>query len=228
MWNHSGAVEAELESHGLSWPQFSTVEMVDLLTYLRTVAPSPPPLAHFQPGDPELGRIVFEGSCESCHSFGSHTADKKIDLAQRPAPDLLTAYTTAMWNHAPLMTRKAGTKFPVLGPGDMSNLVAYLFEQRYFEEEGDANRGARVFESKNCVACHEVTRQKTHAPDLAMETERFSPITVAAAVWRHGPAMLEKMQAQDIAWPRFTRSEMADLITFLNSRLVIRMTGPKD
>jgi cytochrome c2 len=223
MWNHSGAVNAELASHGLPWPKFSTADMVDLLTYLRAVAPSPAPFAHFQPGDPELGRVVFDQSCETCHSFGGRTAEEKIDLAKRSAPDLLTGYTTAMWNHAPFMRQKAGDKFPILQPGDMANLVAYLFAQRYFDEEGDAERGARVYESKNCVLCHDVNRRQTHAPDLAMVTERFSPITVSAAVWRHGPAMIEAMDHQELAWPHFKGSEMADLITYLNKRLVMRV-----
>src|SRR5439155_5817853 len=108
MWNHSGAVGAELASHGLPWPQFSTADMIDLLTYLRLVAPSLQPFAHFQPGDPEFGRIVFERSCESCHSFGGRTAESKIDLSKRTAPGLLTGYTTAMWNHAPTMQQRAG------------------------------------------------------------------------------------------------------------------------
>jgi cytochrome c2 len=223
MWNHSGTVYADLANNGVAWPQFSTADMLDLLAYLRSVPESPSPLVNFQLGDPEFGRLVFESSCESCHSFGNKTVEHKIDLARRPAPDLLTGYITAMWNHAPFMREVAGPKFPVLQPGDMSNLVAYLFAQRYFDEEGDPERGARVFESKRCVVCHELNRQETQAPDLAMATERFSPVTLGAAVWTHGPAMLKMMQKQNIDWPTFKGSEMPDLIAFLNKRLVIRV-----
>ena len=127
-----------------------------------------------------------------------------------------------MWNHAPVMHQRAGKNFPILGPGDMSNLVAYLFAQRYFDEEGDAERGLQVFQSKNCVSCHQWKMQETGAPDLAMATERYSPITIAAAVWRHGPRMLELMRQQNITWPEFTGAEISDLIAFLNSRLVLR------
>ena len=220
MWNHSGMVYAELANNGIAWPSLSTRDMLDLLAYLRTVPQSSSPAANFQPGDPELGRIAFESSCESCHSFGIANTQSKIDLLRRPAPDSLTGYTAAMWNHAPLMRERAGNKFPVLGPGDMSNLVAYLFAQRYFDEQGNAERGARVFDSKNCSVCHETNRRKTGAPDLAVATERFSPITIGAAVWRHGPRMLESMHDQNIAWPQFKGSEMSDLIAFLNKHLV--------
>jgi cytochrome c2 len=226
MWNHSGKVYAELSSNGLPWPRFSPAQMVDLLAYLRMVPESSSQTARFQPGDPELGRLVFESSCESCHSFGGRTAQHKIDLAKRPGPDLLTGYVTAMWNHAPLMRERAGNKFPILDPGDMSNLVAYLFAQRYFYEEGDVERGAQVFESKNCILCHQLRKEQTGAPDLAMATERYSPITIAAAVWRHGPTMSRMMKEQEIPWPEFNAREMSDLIAFLNNRLVISVSGP--
>src|ERR1051326_760477 len=69
MWNHSNRVYAEVTSHGLPWPRFSTNEMVDMLAYLRSIQNSPVHTT-FQPGDAEKGRITFEGRCESCHSFG--------------------------------------------------------------------------------------------------------------------------------------------------------------
>ena len=37
------------------------------------------------------------------------------------------------------------------------------------------------------------------------------------------PAMLEKMKQQNLAWPELNAAEMADLITYLNSRLVPRI-----
>jgi len=227
MWNHSATVNAEASSTGRPWPQLSTQQMLDLLAYLRNVPESRSGSVAFQPGDPELGRITFESTCESCHSFGRRTAVPKIDLLKRPAPDQLTGYVTAMWNHAPMMRERAGKDFPILGPGDMSNLVAYLFAQRYFDDEGDVKRGAKVFESKNCAVCHQPRKEQYGAPDPAMATERYSPITMAAAVWRHGPRMLETMQQHDIAWPQFSAREISDLIAFLNNRLVVRVGNSK-
>jgi len=219
MWNHSRTVAAEVSGNGLRWPEFSTQEMVDMLAYLRSVSRSSSPPV-FQPGDPELGRLTFENACESCHSFGNRTANPKIDLLKRPAPELLTGYVTAMWNHAPLMQQRAGQSFPILGPGDMSNLVAYLFTRRYFDQEGNPARGARVFQSKGCASCHDRRRREIGAPDLTASTERYSPVTLAASLFRHGPAMLETMRRQNAKWPQFTTAEMQDLIGFLNSRLV--------
>jgi len=227
MWNHSRIVAAEVSGNGLRWPEFSTEEMVDMLAYLRSVSRSPSSPV-FQPGDPELGRVTFENACESCHSFGNRTAKPKIDLLKRPAPQLLTGYVTAMWNHAPLMQQSAGQGFPILGPGDMANLVAYLFTQRYFDQEGNPGRGARVFESKGCASCHDRRQHETGAPDLTKSTERYSPVTVAASLFRHGPSMLETMRSRNEKWPQFTTAEMQDLIGFLNSRLVRLAAGPEN
>jgi cytochrome c2 len=225
MWNHSNKVYVELANTGVPFPQFSAEEMVDMLAYLRSVPESSSHGAGFQPGDPEKGRMTFERTCEECHSFGSNTAQPKIDLLKRPAPDLMAGYVVAMWNHAPLMHQRAGDSFPILGPGDMSNLVAYLFAQRYFYGEGDAARGAKVFQTKSCATCHEKQRRQTGAPDLTTAPERYSPITISAAVFRHGSAMLDTMQKNNVRWPQFTAGEMSDLIAYLNSRLVIRLAG---
>jgi hypothetical protein len=40
---------------------------------------------------------------------------------------------------------------------------------------------------------------------------------MVAALWDHGPQMLESMTAKTIAWPRFTAQEMSDVIAYLNS-----------
>jgi len=40
---------------------------------------------------------------------------------------------------------------------------------------------------------------------------------MVAALWEHGPRMLESMTQRNVAWPRFTAQQMADLIAYLNS-----------
>ena len=87
----------------------------------------------------------------------------------------------------------------------------------------DVNRGARLFQTKNCVSCHEQRRKQTGAPDLTASTERYSPITMSAAIWRHGPAMNEALDREKLPWPVLNATEMADLISYLNSRLIRRV-----
>ena len=217
MWNHSGGMAAEMDRLGIDWPQLSTQNMVDLLLYIRNNPAARSQSAVFAPGDPLRGRATFERNCASCHSFGER-ASTKVDLMDRPGPRNLTDYVTAMWNHAPRMRRLAGSAFPDLASGEMNDLVAYMFAQRYFYERGDTARGERVYQRKNCVGCHD-----RGGPDLTRAEAPYSAVTIVSALWRHGPAMLDRMRRQQIAWPQFAGSEMTNLIAYLNSR---RASGP--
>jgi mono/diheme cytochrome c family protein len=212
----------EMTRAGLRWPELTAQNVVDLLIYIRSLPESRSQFATFQPGEPELGRVVFDRNCSACHSLNGKQ-DRKIDLLDRPGPRTLTDYVAAMWNHAPEMKRHTGQALPVLQPGDMTHLVGYLFDQHYFYEKGDVTRGGRVYREKNCVTCHETRRPETGAPDLTQANERFSPVTMTAAIWKHGPTMLEMMRSEQMAWPEFHGSEMTNLIAYLNSRLVRRI-----
>jgi len=107
----------------------------------------------------------------------------------------------------------------------MPDLVAFLFSSRYFFEPGNIQRGKQVYEAKNCATCHESRRRELGAPDLSKSVEAFSPITLTAAAWSHGNSMLKSMQQQRIPWPQFKEREMADLISYLNSTLIVKVAG---
>jgi mono/diheme cytochrome c family protein len=223
MWNHSEEMYVQMEQAGIDWPRLTTQEMVDLLTFLRNLPATESERAAFEPGEPELGRAVFTSNCEGCHSFGE-SLPNRIDLLERPQPKTLTDYAAEMWNHAPRMQERAGQEgLPKLEDGAMTHLVGYLFSQRYFSEPGDPRTGALVYEAKRCIVCHELERGVTGAPDLTGSTERFSPITMTASLWNHGPQMLRSLEERGFSWPVFEDAEMRDLIAYLNSRLVPRV-----
>jgi len=81
--------------------------------------------------------------------------------------------------------------------------------------QGNAGRGHRIFESKKCATCH--NDASSGAPALGKPSEPYSAISMVAILWKHGPSMLEKMQARQIPWPKFSEREMANLIAYLNS-----------
>ena len=217
MWNHSAEMAAAMVRKGFLWPRFSDQEVADLMIYLRSLPELRLKSGSFRIGEPERGRLVFDRSCTSCHSFG-RGPDHTIDLLGRPAPLTVTGYIASMWNHALTMQARSGDRFPTLQSGEMSDLIAFLFSESYFFQRGDTVRGKRVFENKRCARCHEERRKETGAPDLRRPSETYSPITLMSAVSRHGPAMAESMRQNGISWPRFQGSEMADLIAYLNSR----------
>jgi cytochrome c2 len=225
MWNHASEMDSATANRGIGWPRLSEQDIVDLLMFLSNLPDTQMQKASFNVGEPELGRIVFERSCETCHTFGGLDRSK-VDLLAKSRPLSITGYIAAMWNHAPEMRRRAGST-PELKTGEMPDLVAFLFSQRYFLDRGNVSKGQRTFEEKGCATCHEQLRRETGAPDLSQVTEVFSPITITSAVWRHGPSMAEKMKQLNISWPEFTGSEMVDVITYLNSKLVVRVAhGP--
>lgn len=219
MWNHSEEMYAQMRRASIPWPELSTQEMVDLLIYLRNLPAARSEHADFEPGEPELGRTIFTSHCEGCHSFGP-SSPNQIDLLDRPGPKTLTGYATQMWNHAPLMQSQSEEELPRLEDGAMTHLLGYLFAQRYFSERGDINAGAGVYQTNQCVVCHDQQRNQTGAPDLRQSSERYSPITMTQSLWTHGPQMLQALADRGIDWPVFAGREMTDLITYLNSRLV--------
>jgi mono/diheme cytochrome c family protein len=224
MWNHSSEMSEAMRGRGFVWPTLSDQDVADLMIYLRSLPALRARSPAFGMGEPDHGRLVFERSCESCHSFGPGMG-KKIDLLERRVPQTVTGYIAAMWNHAEIMKTRSGGQFPRIDAEEMPHLVAFLFSQSYFFERGDAVRGRRVFESKSCVRCHEQRRRETGAPDLTQSAELYSPITLISAVWHHAPAMFEAMKRERVSWPQFRGSEMADLIAYLNSRVIVRIAG---
>ncbi len=222
MWNHSNEMVAATSNRGIEWPRFSEQDIVDLVVFLSRLSPDSPQSGAFGIGEPDQGRIAFESTCESCHTFGP-TDRTKVDLLARSRPSTIMGYAAAMWNHAPLMRNRDTSLSTEVRPGEMRDLMAFLFSQRYFFEQGNASKGAAVFEAKRCANCHEARRAETGAPDLSKVSEEFSPITLTSALWRHGPSMLRAMKQQGLSWPEFQNDEMTDLIAYLNSRLITRV-----
>jgi len=222
MWNHAGEMNSATTNRGISWPKLSEQDVVDLLMFLSQLPDATAQIPSFHLGEPQVGRNVFENSCEGCHSFGGSSDKSKVNLLTRPRPLSITGYIAAMWNHAPEMRRRGGST-PKLNAGEMRDLIAFLFSQRYFLDRGNPSKGRRIFEGKGCARCHEERRKETGASDLTQSSEVFSPITLTSSVWRHGPSMMAKMKDENIPWPEFTGSEMTDLITYLNSKLVLRV-----
>jgi cytochrome c len=221
MWNHASEMDSATSNRGIRWPVLSDEDVVDLVTFLSTRAGTQPEAHSFTIGEPELGQAVFEESCASCHSLGRREPSK-VDLLSRRGPSSVTGYIAAMWNHVPAMRKKTGST-PKLKAGQMPDLIAYLFAQRYFFEAGDPGRGKKIFETRTCATCHQDRRNVTGAPDLSKSVETFSPIILTAAAWQHGSSMIKAMKQQGLDWPEFKGREMADLIAYLNSIRIVRV-----
>ncbi len=139
------------------------------------------------------------------------------ELTGRVMPRTVSQFAGLMWNHAPRMAERMAAlrmRPPRFSDKEMADLISYLFSARYFEQSGNANVGKQIFLSKGCASCH--GPQPGGGPDLSGWQGQVSPTRLAAALWNHGPAMLEHMQQAKVEWPSFRQEEMENLMAFLN------------
>jgi mono/diheme cytochrome c family protein len=202
MWNHGSRMLEEVTR----WPELSAQDLGDVLVYLRNLPSAPSKPAVFTIGAGSDGEAAFTSDgCAGCHRSGAA-------LSSLVQGQTLTEIAAEMWNHAPRMAA-AGAKFVKLDPGEMRQLLSYLWAEKFVRGSGSPAAGRRVFAGKHCASCHD--NQSGGAPNLAGRS--FNGATMVSALWHHGPQMLKDMSAKGIAWPRFESAQMADLIAFLNS-----------
>lgn len=209
MWNHLPRMQAAAKTRHISLPHLDAQDLVDLLVYLRNLPSTRQKMGEFQTTAGGGGEVIFKSKgCVSCHREGSA-------LAARIKGRTLTEIAAAMWNHEPRMA--AAFAPPVrFEPGEMRELLSYLWARQFFEGAGSPGSGKRVFAVKHCATCHDDS--SSGAPKLAGGPGSMTAAGLVAALWHHGPAMLEQMRSRNIAWPRFETREMSDLIAYLNSR----------
>jgi hypothetical protein len=188
----------------LARPTISAQELTDMLVYLEN-----------QPGNRALpwnfsfpagsGSQLFESKgCSGCHTG-------KLALEGLLRNQTLTGIAAAMWDHQPKMKQPS----PQLSPDEMRQIIGHIWARQYFQGAGSAAAGKRVFTEKNCATCH--NDPSSGAPSLAKGKDSYSDIPMVAALWGHGPRMLDLMTKKNLAWPRFTARQMSDLIAYLNS-----------
>ena len=206
MWNHAANMRQAMAQKGVQWPQLTSQELTDILVWVRNLPGTGRPAASFRYEPASGGAQVFQAKgCEKCHAL-------QQKLVSRIQGATLTDIAADMWNHAPRMSSST----PTLSEDEMRKLLSYLWARQFFEGQGNADRGRRVFQSKNCAGCH--NNPSSGAPNLASLKGDFSGIRMVSVLWDHGPRMLATMQQRNIAWPRFDARQMADLIAYLNTR----------
>ncbi|MEZ5393793.1 MAG: cytochrome c [Bryobacterales bacterium] len=216
MWNHSANMSAQFAAKGVEWPQFSLQEMVDLLAYVESQPAHAGNLPYLRLGDWQAGEQAFADlGCSTCHSLGATEAGKVDLLAEAQRQPLLSGLAVDMWNHRPQMEAQAKSKGVDLKPFEadqMANVTAYLFRRGYFQEQGDAKRGAEVYATKECASCHD--KGEAGAPKL----NALTAVDLASAIWTHGPNMKAQMDYLEKDWPELSAADVANLVAYVQSR----------
>jgi mono/diheme cytochrome c family protein len=208
MWNHMPGMLRAMQANHAAWPALNGQDLTDLLVYLRNLPAARSFEPRFDVTRGEQGPALFQAKgCAACHGSG----DRLAGLAVRISGRTLTDIAAAMWNHAP---RMAVLDAPpaVFQPGEMRELLSYLWARQFFEDARDPVRGRRVFVAKRCAGCHDTGA----APKLPAPGRRYSSPAMVAALWHHGPAMLGTMKARGVAWPRLDGADISGLIAYLN------------
>jgi cytochrome c2 len=221
LWNHAPKMEIRTGSLKKRWPTMDKSELnrlISFLYFLRYLG---------EPGDVENGKkLIRKKTCLVCHRIGKEGAPGGITLDQLSQYASPLYVAQVVWNHGLGMEKQMaarGIQKPSFGDSDIADISAYLREysrgqsvKMQFMSPGNPVTGAGIFQKKGCIKCHSTKRGRSSiGPNLSRMDLHRSVTAIAAKMWNHGSKMGELMQQQNIRWPEFEGSEMADLIAYL-------------
>jgi cytochrome c2 len=221
LWNHAPRMELQSGSLSKKWPTMDKAELnrlIGFLYFLRYLG---------EPGDVDSGKkLIRRKTCLNCHRIGKEGAPGGITLDQLSQYASPLYVAQVIWNHGLTMQDRMaarGIKRPNFNDGDIADISAYLREysrgqsvKLQFMSPGNPEAGKKMFRDKGCARCHAVTGGKASVgPALNQMDLHRSVTSIAARMWNHGGQMGELMKEQNIRWPVFKESQMADLIAYL-------------
>ena len=174
-------------------------------------------------GDPFRGReLLEEKRCVRCHSVWGSGGVLGPEMSTAVAGKRWLDLVGDFWNHTPRMIDAMigeGYPWPVLDPGEMSDLLAYLYYLRLFDEPGDPTRGAIAYSQLRCSGCHALGGEGER---LGGSLDKFSTypsaVMLGQAMWNAGPKMQEAQIGRWTAISNFSGGEIADIQAYIRAR----------
>jgi cytochrome c len=127
-----------------------------------------------------------------------------------------------LWNHIPSMNvgmERVRMIKPNLTGQEFTEISAYLYFLKFFDEPGDAIRGRLIFNEKGCGSCHPLSgKGKEGEPGLDQFPQNISPVFLAQSIWNHGPVMIAHMVKLGMKWPLFEGTELMDLLEYIKMK----------
>ena len=217
MFDHAPKMVEAMHRRGIAPPSLEARELVHIVSYIRSVSVTAE-AELLEPGDPAEGeRLFHERGCIKCHSVRGEGGKIGPNLGNPGWATSFTGVAIKVWNRGPGMRAAMAAnalEAPNLTPQEMAHVIAYLFAVTYSDQPGSAAAGVQVLQEKGCARCHEAGV----GPVFDRFRGRATPVTVAQALWNHGPTMLERMRDLGIRWPTLSGQEMSDLLAALNAK----------
>lgn len=219
MWNHAQSMLGPVTAALGAWPQFSGNEMNHLVAYVG--GRSPGERRNEPNGNAERGWAVFQRRCIQCHAVRGNGGTIGPELGpEHDLPLSATQFASVLWNHAPTMLRigRQNGAALTLEKTEMADLAAFVASLRYVEPTGSPFVGERVFTSRGCARCHGASAEGTQlGPGIHTRGYAYTAVSLTAALWKHGPKMVDRAEEMGIAWPTLEANDLGDLVSFLNS-----------
>lgn len=217
-WNHTPRMIDEMTERGYPWPTLDAQEMADTLSYLYYLR------LFDEPGDPVRGADTYARlQCNGCHTLAGQGGRVGGPLDRFGTYLTSTPLAQAMWNAGPRMQQeqlRRGSPIPQFTGHEMADLQAYIrAEGRRTGREVELQplpsptRGAEVYRRKSCGVCHD--RAVGHAPNITRSALSRTASETTGLLWNHSYAMGATMTARGVSFPRFSGTELSDLVAYL-------------
>jgi cytochrome c len=172
------------------------------------------------PEDPAKGsRLFVSKGCVRCHALKGEGGKIGPDFGRVDLGDTQLDMVAKLWNHIPSMNvgmERARMIKPNLTGQEFTEISAYLYFLKFFDEPGDATRGRSIFNEKGCGSCHPLLgKGKEGEPGLDQFPQNISPVFLAQSIWNHGPVMIARMVNLGMKWPLFEGTELMDLLEYI-------------
>jgi mono/diheme cytochrome c family protein len=200
---------------GRSAARVAVLLVCSLLAVMRPAAGQEQPPHPFAPTWANLaGASVFaKKECGRCHAIRGFGATAAPDLSRLERKSFFDI-GAALSNHL----RGVALQRPPLTADEVTSVIAFLFTLQYADQAGDPQAGERLFAAKGCIQCHEVGGKGGRlGPGLDFLKRANSPVLIAAALWNHGPEMVETLKAVGIERPTFAGKELGDVIAYIQT-----------
>ena len=181
------------------------------------------------PEDPTKGaRLFVSKGCVKCHALRGEGGKIGPDFGRVDLGDTLLELTSKLLNHLPPMIRgmeRVRMLSPNLTGEEITDISAYLYFLKFFDEPGNPTRGKYLFNEKGCSNCHPLSgRGKEGETGLDQFPQNISPVYLSEMIWNHGPVMIAQMVKLGMKWPTFEGMEMMDLLEYIK----MNARGPKE